>query len=170
MAEPVETKDIDETSQTIYEVSIDGTDVGYVDDIEVEIKYSTQPRMLQQIGKKQVLGHRLDGVEATVKGKFRQTGREQLKLFFPWCPTGPMAFSPVTLGVDLYSYAKEVILHPLYMGADATRDRIFNKAVIITGPKEKADGSDDDALEFQMFAYPDRSELPDVVIGRIPLS
>jgi hypothetical protein len=166
--DPPPTKDVTQVSMTIWDVSVAGVDVGYVEDIEIEEKRTLKPRVLKQLGEMK-LGDRLTGIEIMIKGKFRQTGAAQLALFYPWNTTAvlPLAMAPVAMYGDLYDYAQQVVLHPRYMGSVVTADRTFNKAVISAGLKQKSDAKDDDSLDFEMVVYPDRTQLPNIVLGNV---
>ncbi len=99
------TKDITQVRETIYDVSINAADVGYIDDIEIDIAFKTKARMLKQLGAEQPLGLRLRGIVIMIKGKFRQVGAAQVGQFFPWSDSTPIALSPLAMGGDLYDCA-----------------------------------------------------------------
>lgn len=165
MAEPAFTPNLDNAFMRTYDVKIGGTDVGWCDEPEVTQELSLQERKQTKVYG-QVLGHRLVGVKVTVKVTLRELTKANHGLAVPWYTANDIALMPTTLGGDLYQYAKEVLLHPRDK-ADTTEDIKLLKAVPIGPLTIKGDGANEGGIPLTLFAYPDRSQLPNLVLGSI---
>jgi len=160
---PVESIDISQSVQGTYDIIVDSTNAGWVEDLKPAIEFKTKeiaPKPL--LG--QVMGHRLLGVGAKIECKAMQFTAATLGLAFPW---GLGRIMPVKVGCDLYQYAKAVVLHPRWMGTDKSLDINFRKMVSIGPVAIASDGTADSAIPLTLVAYPDRDKLPDLDLGWI---
>jgi hypothetical protein len=161
------TKDLSELACVVYDVAIDGTDVGYVNDPEFALEMVLKERKLTQL-MDQAMGHRIRGVKASGKINLCQITAANIALAFPWhTGEGAISMMPIRLGGDTYQYAKPITFHPRFMGADTSQDYCFLKAVFTGSHKREGKGADDDVIPLEFTAYPDRDYLPDMVLGVI---
>jgi hypothetical protein len=163
-------KDIGNTKIRVYDVSVGGADIGYctVDSVQVA-KTLKEIKLPHHMG--QVMGHRLIGVAATVKVTFSEITRANLAKAFPWYAgtTEVIPLAPTALGVDLYTLAVAITLHPVDKAGLLDEDIVLTKAVCV-GPLDlKTDGESDAGITLEFYAYPDRAQLPNIVIGSIPV-
>lgn len=155
------------TKVRVYDVSLNSVDLGIVDEPEVTIEGEFEDVVISQLHK-QPLGTRLLGVMAEVKLHLREiTAANLQKALFGTAG----AMMPTSLGSDLYSSATPLVLHPRDMGAVTTDDIYFYKAVAVGGLQlDAADGQKDSVIPLTFRCFPDRDELPDLVIGLIGAS
>lgn len=165
----------DDTKVRVYELFIGATiaavkeaaaSVGLMDDIECILRPTLAERRCQQLHQ-QVMGHRLLGVQASIKGTIREITRANLLAALPWCGSAASeAIMPATLGSDLYALAKAVRLHPMDKAADSYTDDIFLiKCGRVSGLEQKMDGQNESGIPYEIVAYPDRSQLPSLILG-----
>jgi hypothetical protein len=164
---PAATKIEAETLVRVYDVLLDGTDIGYVDEPECTIDKILKEKKLSQLFG-QVMGHRLLGVSAKIKMNVRQITAAKVALNFPWYSgTGSIPIMPPALGGDLYDYAKSLTLHPRDALTDKTQDITLVKAVCTGSLKLKGDGDNEGIIPLEFSAYPDRTKLPALMLGYI---
>jgi hypothetical protein len=159
--------DIDDPKVRVYTFSIAAADVGLVDNPEVAIKLLLLPRKYPRY-LQQVVGHRIMGVEATVKVSLYAVKRANLMKALPWMTgAGNQILMPATLGGDIYTYAVALALHPVDMGADLSEDITLAKAVCTGGLNIKGDGNGESVIPMEFTCYPDRGQLPNFVLGNL---
>ena len=156
--------DLTKTKCRVYELSVGGVDVGLIDDIQVEITPDLAERRCQQFHN-QVMGHRLLGVSARITGTLRQITAANLLAQLPWATGG--ALTPASMGADLYDSAVAVKLHPRDMASATTEDINLLKCGRINGLIQSMDGQSESGIPIEFHAYPDRTQLPSVVIGYV---
>lgn len=166
-----EEKNIAELAVTTYDVAINDVDAGYVDNPEVTETPIKRPIKLSQLFE-QRLGSRVVGVDLSLKLRFRQIKCLNLARAFPWfdgvAGTNPIPLAPAALGEDLYQYAVPIVLHPRHLDAEDTdQDYTLLKCVPVGDHKRSGAGESDDAIEVEFEIYPDRDQLPAVVLGYI---
>ena len=164
-------KSLDDLAVEVYDVSISGSDAGYIDEPEVTLEADRSEIRLTQLHK-QLLGTRIRGVKGRLRMRFRQIKAANLARAFPWFDgtpgTDPIPIAPATLGEDLYQYAVPIVLHPIRLDAeDTSHDYTFPKAVPSGSHRRSGSGDEDDYIEIEWDILPDRADLPDVVLGWI---
>lgn len=161
-------KDISKLANRTFDLLLTSsyTDAGYADDISVSRTFDTYDRKVQQLHN-QVMGQVLIGVQITLNFTLREITLANLAKAYPWYTSpGEPQLMPTSLGVDLYDYADQVALHPRD-AADNTQDIVLYKAVVTGEVQLEGNGEDDFGIPMELVAFPDRSELPDLVIGQI---
>ena len=159
-------KDPSNTAVRTYTVRMGATpeaavDVGCVDEPELVSKPDLKPITVSHFGSTR-LGDRAVGREIHIKFKLREITLANLKRQMPWgSAEAGWAVCPPN-GVDIYTYAQAVVLHP-DDAADASEDIIARKAAPVTGVNLKGDGEKDATIDFDLVCYPDRGLLPDLV-------
>lgn len=160
------TRDISKTKIRTYSILVNNTELGYCDEPSVEIEQTLSEITLSQLHK-QVMGHRIQGVKAVIKANVREINQANLGANFPWYSgSGNIALMPTALGADNYQYAKEVRLHPDDITGTG-EDIILKKAVATGKINLKGDGDKDAVIPMEFTAYPDRTQLPNLVLGAI---
>jgi hypothetical protein len=150
-----------------YNVTFNSADLGWIEDPEIEAVPDLEPVHVSQYGR-QVMGHRVLGIDVKIKAKLMEVTKANLAQAFPWYSgAGDVPLAPVALGGDLYDLAHELVLHPRDMGSDLSQDLHLTKAASAGGLKLKGDGEKEHEIQIEWRAYPDRAELPDVVLGYI---
>jgi len=155
------------TKITVYQLTVgeSDVDVGYIGDVEPSIELVLLPTKVQAM-MEQELGDKVIGIKPSFKCVLQEITADNLALAFPWSDGDSIALAPETLGVDLYDYAVKCTLHPIDMGDDASQDYTFLKAVPI-GHTRKSDGKTQDGIPMTWKVYPDRDQLPTIVLGYI---
>jgi hypothetical protein len=148
------TKTIEQTRRTDWDVKWDNIDLGLLDEVDPGDKISADEIKTGTTGKL-VLGKRVFGVSGPIKVAVRQVAAAVIQQLQPWYPA---AHPPI--GVDLYTYAKALVLHPHDLPAeDLTEDRTIFKAVPMTTYDIKRTGEKDDVWVIEFEQYPDRTRL-----------
>ncbi len=135
-------------------------DLGLLDDVDTTgIKFVQDGIMTGTTGKKNKLGDRLVGVEATIKIQMRQLNATQYAALCPWSTVAPFSLFP-PLNADMYQYSDLLVLHPVDMLAVTTEDIIFPHAVPMQPPSTlKRGGDKDDVWDIVFQCYPDRTVM-----------
>lgn len=128
---------------------------------------------------KQAMGHRIMGVGLTLSVSLKEYRRSKLAMCCPWFAGDPAAdnipLAPTTLGVDMYDYAQQVVLHPrerasgagyLQGGYDSHEDIVLPKAVCL-GDFSLTHTDDETPIPLTWQVYPDRASLPAIVLAYI---
>jgi len=140
--------------------------VGYIDQPKARKTQTTYERKLGAFGD-MVLGDVITGVSVEIDVAMREITQANLARFFPWYSTGDtIALAPTSIGTDLYDYAQVAVLHPSD-AADTSEDWVLDKAVVLGDIEVEGDLLQDQSLPMTIRAYPDRSQLPDIVLGTI---
>ncbi len=174
--------DVTESKVRTYDVFIetDGSmvNVGWCEEPEASVEQDRREIALSQLHR-QVLGQRLLGIKATAKATLKQHTLANQKRMFPWHSAGDVVpFAPAALGVDTYTYAKAVVFHPRDKGAglaymatgegyDNAEDWAFLKGVVVSPAQLSADGETEAQIPLEWEFYPDRAQLPDIVLGDV---
>ena len=119
-----------------------------------------------------VLGHRFLGLMGEIKIDVLEIGPELFAKVFPWAVPGPSGLSLTPpLNVDLYDYARLLVLHPTDRPGDNTEDLWLAKAAAASRMDVTKSGQKDDMWQIGFQIYPDRdflfAEPPEVVYGGI---
>src|SRR5687768_11026314 len=96
-------------------------DLGFVDEVNPDIKIITEPIMVGTFGKVK-LGDRIIQLDGQIHVDCREITEELIKKMMPWWSSGVVPLIPSTLNVDYYSYAALLTLHPEDKGADVDED------------------------------------------------
>lgn len=161
-----DTFDMDNATCRTYDVLVNAANVGWVDDLEFTVTLTTKERIVKQLHG-QVMGHRLLGVAARAKMTLREMTPANLAKAFPWSDgSSPIPLMPTGLGQDLYQYAVPVTLHPRDVSG-AAEDITLLKGVCISGFTLKPDGENEDGNPVEFVFYPDRAQLPNLVLGTL---
>jgi len=154
-----------------YDVSFGDTPVvlGYIqEEPEPEIDIATQDIKTSQTYD-QVLGRWVTGFSCEFDVILKECTLERLVVAFPHFSdtlgTDPIPLVPATLGVDEYQYGEKLILHPRSKGSDTKEDYVFSKAVPRFG--KVANTAEGRVIVIHFVIYPDRAQLPSIVIGYI---
>ena len=103
-------------------VNWDGYGLGLTDIVTPQIKFDLEPIKTGTTGK-MVLGHRFLGLMGEIKIDVLEIGPELFAKVFPWAVPGPNGLSLTPpLNVDLYDYARLLVLHPTDRPGDKTED------------------------------------------------
>ena len=137
-------------------------DFGGVDKITPDMKLKLSPIKINSVGDIK-LGDRVVGMEdgAKITVIIREVTLVQLKKLIPWY-TGAGTLVPLTplLGVDLYSLAKPMVLHPTDLPpATLTEDLTVYMCVPWNCWNISRDGLKDDEISAEFLVYPDRAKL-----------
>jgi hypothetical protein len=171
---------IEDSRVRVYDVWVEADEemvnLGWVEEPTVETGLDLAPIVNSQLFK-QELGDRVLGVKPTLAMKLMECTLANIRRAYPWhTGDGPIALAPTTLGGDLYAYAKAYAFHPRDKSSGAgygapdyvhTDDILVYKAVPVGPMTHAADGAKESAIPLKLKAYPDRSQLPSIVIGAI---
>jgi len=159
---------LSDTKVRVYELFIATVSAGLMDDIESAVTLNLKERNCQQFHK-QVMGHRILGVHVSFKGIIREITRANLLAALPWAgATTSESLTPAALAGDLYDSAKAVRLHPMDLAADNyTQDINLLKCGRVGGLTLKMDGENESGIPYEVVGYPDRSQLPSLVLGYV---
>ncbi len=165
-------KDITALASRSYDLSLGGSNVGYIEEITVTRSVELRDRTVLQLGS-QVLGQVIQSVSVAISAQLREVTLAHLALLCPWFPTAgevlgtdPVPLNP-EIGTDLYDYAQAAVLHPRELGEDTGQDISLLRAVVIPDFELAGDADEDAVIPVTIRAYPDRSELPSIVLGYI---
>lgn len=162
--------DVTKTRRCNWNATWNTTDLGGVDDVSPNITMMVRPITIGTIGEAP-LGDRFVGLEGTVEIVCREVTRVLMEKMFPWFAgttgTSAVDLSPA-VNVDLYTYAQKLTLHPTDLAADVTaQDLELLKTVPVQGFNLSRTGRDDDGWRLVFKIYPDRSQLPALVYGKL---
>jgi hypothetical protein len=148
-------------SREAYDVFYNGTSLGNVDGVTVDIDPVFDPVQVGSLGRRRV-GKRIVELEGTITVELRDVDEPTIRSLIPWAPTGPdpIPMLPAGLNKDLYDYAQKLVLHPQSAGTATTKDLTLLKAVPqIDWPDLNGEGDTVITVEFDLF--PDRDALPE---------
>jgi hypothetical protein len=148
-------KNVSETRRTDWDVSWDGVSCGLLKKVDPsKLKWMIDAIRTGTTGKMD-LGGRFVGISGTAVVEIQQITTAAITQLQPWYPH---AHPP--LNKDLYDYAKQLVLHPADLPADAKdQDLVWVKAVPTGGYDLARDGEKDDVWPVEFMIYPDRDKL-----------
>jgi hypothetical protein len=156
---------------TMYDVSWNAYDLGGLDDVKPDFSMLLRAIKLGSTGPVK-LGDRFlgltDGAKVTLV--LRETVRLTMQKLAPWASQGAgnaMELVPAA-GVDLYTYAQVLLLHPrdqTGLSPATSQDISLLKTVPINAFELPRTGNDEDKWSVTFLIYPDRAQLPLVKYG-----
>lgn len=156
----------DGQSAQLFEGAGAGTDLGFTGDVSIGIERTVLDVKASQTGA-QILGRRLDAETYRVAIDFKEVG--QATYFKDWWlagntdNAGVIDLHPGSLGASLPT--KRIRCHPRGLGADTTRDFIFEALTFDRGPSMVLNGKGDHVHRLEFIALPTPADLPTVKLG-----
>lgn len=144
-------------------------DHGYVDAVMIDPQLAYSDKKVGSLGKV-ILGAWGDAGDPIVEVELREITRtllEKMAYWFAGSAGQAVKLSPPA-GVDIYTYAQLLTLHPTDIaGGTTSQDVTLLKAVPIWGMKLTVNGENDAVYKMRFRGFPDRSGLPTVDYGSI---
>jgi|SRR5579884_1341768 len=110
-----------------------------------------------------VLGDWISNVDGLINCEIKDIDRVIQEKLIPWFSgvsgTDSIPIIPTGLNTNLYTYAQELILHPVDMGSSTIQDIHITKAVPLSCVNLERDGDHDDVWNATFKAYPDVSQI-----------
>lgn len=156
----------DGQSAQLFEGAGAGTDLGFTGDVSIGIERAVLDVKAAQTGG-QILDRRLDAETYRVAIDFKEVG--QATYFKDWWLTGNtdnagvIDLHPGSLGASLPT--KRIRCHPRGLGADTTRDFIFEALTFDRGPSMVLNGKGDHVHRLEFITLPTAADLPTVKLG-----
>lgn len=153
------TKDPADLTLCAWDVSWNGVDLGYVDDVDpTGLEPILEEKKVGSLGDI-VLGHWIIGLKGMIKSQHRQLPVTFYQAVSPWWSSGDIALTPALWHKDFYDYAQKLVLHPNHIAAGTkTLDITLLKAVPMFKPP-KRNNKPPELVEINWLLYPDRSQL-----------
>lgn len=143
-----------------------GTDLGFTGDVSISVERGFMDVKASQTAG-QILDRRLDSQIYRVAIDFKEVG--QATYFKDWWLSGNTDNAGVidlhlgTLGGSVPT--KRIRCHPRGMGADTTKDMIFEAMVFDRGPSMVLNGKGDHVHRIEFITLPTAADLPTVKLG-----
>lgn len=137
-----------------------GTDLGYTGDVSIAIERSFNDVKASQTGE-QVLDRRNNGLTYRVAVDFKEVG--EANYFADWWLTGNPAgkLHPGSIGSSVPT--KRLRCHPKILGADTTKDMVFEVLVFDRGPSMVLNGKGDHVHRIEFITLPVAADLATTV-------
>jgi len=159
---------ISDSRRTNWDVTWATVALGGVDEVNPDLSLVLADIKIGTYGD-MVLGQRVVDMGGLISVQLREMTRTLWATLTPWYDHGAGGADPTAdevgimpaPGVDLYTHADALILHPHDLdGAVVTEDIELYKAVPITPPAQRRrDGVSDDVWTVQFAVYPDRDKI-----------
>lgn len=142
-------------------------DLGFTGVPQVKIAGKWVDKLTAQTGEV-ALGASYGGADIEIMTPLLQPNLELIRAMMPWAQAqGSFLLLPPSLGVDLYDYAALLNLHPLSAGAGTNEDINMAKAVPTGALELTRDGAGHDVLPMTWRVFPDRAQLPALIMGYV---
>ena len=151
-------KDPTHLKLTAWDVAWNSNDLGWADKVTPKLDFITKEKKVGSLGNVPI-GEWFLGMTGVVTAEFREIVLDLVQKMCPWWATGATMLTPAA-GVDLYTYAQKLVLHPHDIAAGTlTDDLTLYKAVPLKPYAVERDGETPDkwAVDFKIF--PDLSKL-----------
>lgn len=150
----------------IFEGAGDGTDIGFTGAVSIAIERTQHLVKASQTGD-QILDIRNQGQQHKVAIDFKEVG--QADFFKEWWYKGhPEATGVVQLHkgtVGDSATTKRLRFHPMNLGVDLTRDLVFERLAIVSGPSMVLNGNGEHVHRIEMIDLPVAASLPTIEVG-----
>ncbi len=157
----------DGVSAQLFEGAGAGTDLGFTGDVSIGIERTYLDVKASQTGQ-QPLDRRLDSQIWRVAIDFKEVG--QATYFKDWWLTGNpdnagvIDLHPGSLGSSVPT--KRIRVHPRIMGADTSKDFIFDALTFDRGPTKVLNGAGNHVHRIEFITLPLAADLPTIDLGK----